>query len=704
MRLLNVQTLAFEEFIGEVGNGIPPYAILSHTWGPEEVTFKDHTEQQDESCEKKGYDKIRGCCRLAESEGFQYVWIDTCCIDKSSSAELSEAINSMFQWYRDAAICYAYLSDVDSLDDLTVLSDGDEKSESSSVFARSRWFTRGWTLQELLAPAEVVFLAADWSEIGTKRSLGAEVSRITRISEKVLLECRWDEYSVAQKMSWAAGRQTTRLEDAAYCLMGLFDVNMPLLYGEGRKAFSRLQQAIMQRSEDQSIFAWSYPDDKHSHILMSGIMAPSPEYFKDASQIETLNRSDDYESPFEVVNQLVRLRLRLLDEVEGIKLQTYASKPLLHDVIEVQQINGGPQVLAQDTGIATIPDALPVIDSAGGIPRLGGVALEDELTEINVDGISSSGSMDRDLQKDSSDGNEHENTGEFETLIPINKPMWRWYIYEKVVIAPLRCRIGQNQLGILLSKGRAYSLGGKMNLRLHYPSLVMINSMTANMAAAKVQTMYVAVSMTRTPFRTPIQEQSFVRLCWPEIRFHSLKAAGYRPVSESGAAWTLDSEKSLFKSLHSEVVGEPGTTDYGHEPIVLFHHQSGKDSTYPTLFFRLTVTNRDLTATRRKESLVTCVLGIYNPTTAGSTASMNEDFRIYSTNLLQKRGIEVASGYQGHSVAVRLRQGHGVFFVNVSFQKACRGALQAPQDIPDASEANWLEAKLKSARASFRED
>lgn len=215
MRLLNVHTFEFDEFIGEVGNGIPAYVILSHTWGAEEVTFKNHTEKGRESIGKKGYDKIRGCCRLAEAEGFQYAWIDTCCIDKSSSAELSEAIDSMFQWYRDAAICYAYLDDVDGSEDPNI-AEGGEQSVGYSSFTRSRWFTRGWTLQELLAPSEVIFLATDWSEIGTKRSLRSAVSRVTCISEKVLQECRWDEYSVAQKMSWAASRQTTRLEDEAY--------------------------------------------------------------------------------------------------------------------------------------------------------------------------------------------------------------------------------------------------------------------------------------------------------------------------------------------------------------------------------------------------------------------------------------------------------------------------------------------------------
>ncbi|KUJ07659.1 uncharacterized protein LY89DRAFT_712082 [Mollisia scopiformis] len=207
MRLLNVATLQLEYFTGEVGNGIPEYAILSHTWGAEEISYSEYNSR--ESLTKKGYEKIMGCCRF---EGYQYIWIDTCCIDK---------------------ICYAYLSDVGSAEDPSI---------EGSSFDRSLWFTRGWTLQELLAPAEVIFLSSDWVEIGTKSSLCAAVSRITRIGTKALEECLWNEYSVAQKLSWASGRRTTRVEDKAYSLMGLFDVNMPLLYGEGQKAFFRLQQ------------------------------------------------------------------------------------------------------------------------------------------------------------------------------------------------------------------------------------------------------------------------------------------------------------------------------------------------------------------------------------------------------------------------------------------------------------------------------
>lgn len=710
MRLLNVQTFRFEEFVGEAGNGIPPYAILSHTWGPYEVTFDYHTRWGREDIDKEDYDKIRGCCRLAKSEGFQYVWIDTCCIDKSSSAELSEAINSMFQWYRDSAICYAYLSDVDSSEDPTKLAEGDDESFGSSSFARSRWFTRGWTLQELLAPAEVIFLASDWSEIGTKKSLRSAVSRVTQISEKVLEECRWDQYSVAQKMSWAASRQTTRLEDAAYCLMGLFDVNMPLLYGEGSKAFSRLQQAIMQRTEDQSIFAWSYPDHEHSHTLTSGMMAPSPQYFKHASQIEILDRDHDFQGPFEVVNQLVRLRLRLLDEIQGMKLQTYASKPPLYSVVDVQQIDKGPQALDQGSKRSTPSEVSPSSQEVDKIPSLAGLSFEDGQTfEIKID-ETSSGPVTNDLDNASQAGSKSGNTRNAEDLVPLGQPIWRWYIYTTVVIAPLRCRIGRSQLGILLSRGLSHSADGKVNLRLHNPSIVIIDDLTAKLETSTIRTMYVTISKPRELFKEPLRvlrDGSFTDLSWPEIRYHSLKVAGYRAVREAGPAWIVDSEQSLIRSLRPGVIAHE-ETDYRHAPVVLFYHQSGKDSTYPTLFIRLAVTSRYPVGAQKIQSFIICDLGIYNPASARSTASMVEDFHIYSANLLQDRGMEVASGHDGHSVAVRLRQGHGVFFVNVSFQKACHGKSKAPQDISDTPEVKLLKTqlfpKLKSARASFIRD
>lgn len=244
MRLLDTSTFQLREFPS------PPheYSILSHTWEEEEVTFDNLTSGKYQHL--KGYQKVSNACRTARHEGFQYIWIDTCCINKSSSTELSEAINSMFAWYAMASVCYAYLGDVVDGSDLE----------------RSRWFLRGWTLQELVAPEVVVFLRSGWVEIGTKLNLEARIADITGIPGSVL--CNRENTrtvdsiracSVAQRMSWAAERKTTRREDLAYCLMGIFDVNMPLLYGEGEKAFLRLQQHISDQSHDASLFAWEYP-------------------------------------------------------------------------------------------------------------------------------------------------------------------------------------------------------------------------------------------------------------------------------------------------------------------------------------------------------------------------------------------------------------------------------------------------------------
>ena len=225
--------------------------------------------QQGRGPEVAGWTKIVGCCAQALKEGWEYAvrfmlsmlsksgnfstlltvwqWIDSCCIDKSSSAELSEAINSMFQWYENSQVCYTYLNDVPV---------GEEDHErKDSAFRNSKWFTRGWTLQELLAPQTVVFFNHGWFEIGTRTSLVRLVSSITNIG-KDHLKRSFDQASTAQKFSWASRRQTLRIEDTAYCLMGLFGVNMPLLYGEGSKAFMRLQLEIIKVSDDDSIFAW----------------------------------------------------------------------------------------------------------------------------------------------------------------------------------------------------------------------------------------------------------------------------------------------------------------------------------------------------------------------------------------------------------------------------------------------------------------
>ncbi|KAH9935209.1 HET-domain-containing protein [Epithele typhae] len=272
------------------------YATLSHTWSQDpnnpEQSFQDAqriatecrangTNPRDVVCEK-----IRMCCITAERDGYHWVWIDTCCINKESSTELSEAINSMFTWYVLCEVCYAFLDDVSSDDD---------PKATNSQFRHSRWHTRGWTLQELLAPALVYFLSKDWETIGSKHDLAETLEGITRIYSKYLTR-DWDflTASIAVKMRWASRRKTSRVEDEAYCLLGLFDINMPTLYGEGRQAFIRLQAEIVRLSYDTTLFAWGnvhLPSDEtlaqapsqgnvdNFHDFHEYLFAPSPAYF-----------------------------------------------------------------------------------------------------------------------------------------------------------------------------------------------------------------------------------------------------------------------------------------------------------------------------------------------------------------------------------------------------------------------------------------
>jgi hypothetical protein len=240
MRLLEYNSASefslTKDFVSD--DEIPPYAILSHTWKEgQEVTLKDLTDGTGQ--EKTGYEKIRFCGEQARRDGLQYFWVDTCCIDKSSSTELTEAINSMFRWYREAAKCYVYLSDVS-------IREYDENDQWAweSTFQKSRWFTRGWTLQELIAPASVEFFSLEGKRLGDKRSLERQVHEITGIAVQALQGHPLSNFNVTERMSWAAKRKTTRKEDEAYSLLGIFDIHMPLIYGEGNKAFIRLREEI----------------------------------------------------------------------------------------------------------------------------------------------------------------------------------------------------------------------------------------------------------------------------------------------------------------------------------------------------------------------------------------------------------------------------------------------------------------------------
>lgn len=258
MRLLNVETLKLEEFFDE--NDVP-YAILSHRWEDEEVTFRDIQDVEAAST-LKGFEKIQNTCHQARKDGIQYAWVDTCCINKANSSELSEAINSMFRWYQKSKVCYAYLSDVDSLEN----------------FTKSVWFTRGWTLQELIAPSDVRFFDHIWRPLGDRKD--RRIDLLARTGIATLWNVPLMEYSIAQRMWWASNRVTTRPEDMAYCLLGIFGVNMPLLYGEGSRAFIRLQEEIIKQVDDQSIFAWPMLSTEPC-----GLLAPSPKVFEKSANM-----------------------------------------------------------------------------------------------------------------------------------------------------------------------------------------------------------------------------------------------------------------------------------------------------------------------------------------------------------------------------------------------------------------------------------
>ncbi|KAE9571193.1 Vegetative incompatibility protein HET-E-1 [Colletotrichum fructicola] len=324
MRLINANTLELEEFFDD---NIPRYAILSHTWGQEEVSFQDlcwlHDYEKNQMTyasvealipqigqnmehkatairQRAGFDKIVKSALIAIAWDIQYVWLDTCCIDKTSSAELSEAINSMFRWYRNSNFCLAFLSDVDSRGE----------GYGGVRFEDSRWFTRGWTLQELLAPEIVVFYDRSWRDMANRSSLAKRIANITGIPKYILAgDHELNLCSLASRMSWASKRRTSRKEDMAYCLMGLFGVNMPLLYGEGDKAFIRLQHEIIKehRGKDESLFAWGYNESVLTH---GSIFAPSPALMGSGDMRGTSKLSLDT-LPFDLSNKGLDITLDL---------------------------------------------------------------------------------------------------------------------------------------------------------------------------------------------------------------------------------------------------------------------------------------------------------------------------------------------------------------------------------------------------------
>ncbi|KAM5341375.1 hypothetical protein ACJ41O_014406 [Fusarium nematophilum] len=276
MHLLNIKTLKLEYFISNV----PPYAILSHIWGPREVTHQDVKLDRDLD-QKPGWIKIVDFCHAVTAtmpEPPEYVWVDTCCLDRTSSAEISEYVNAMFSWYRQATCCFAYLEDVVlngswPVGDAKSLAGSPADGHSLSSSHRPRW----------------TFLTETGASWGPKKML--QTGNLSRAS-------------VADKMSWAAGRQTEKPEDIAYCLVGIFDISMSVLYSERDKAFIRLQEELSKEYDDHTIFAWD-SSSIPSSVSTIGALAPHPDFFSNSLNLEPLLNTGDS------VSSIGRIRLGL---------------------------------------------------------------------------------------------------------------------------------------------------------------------------------------------------------------------------------------------------------------------------------------------------------------------------------------------------------------------------------------------------------
>ncbi|KAK4079789.1 hypothetical protein Trihar35433_894 [Trichoderma harzianum] len=419
MRLINVKTFKLEEFLDYRA---PPYAILSHTWGDdyEELSFRD---VEDGNINKPGIGsvKFRGCCRQAAEDRLGYAWIDTCCIDKTNLVELSEAINSMFRWYQRASICYAFLSDVPSDDNFR---------QKGSKFQRSRWFQRGWTLQELLAPKTMRFYGAiptsdtysrqavvdtnlvqEWRLLGNKGNMSTAIASITGIPRHYLLGiAALHTASVAQRMSWAAHRDTKRKEDLAYCLLGIFNITMPMIYGEGgEQAFFRLQEQIMKVTGDDSILAWGLETNDSSvnntnNTTTGRVVAKGPTDFAHSGNIIRRDQALKYTSSIDMTGGCIRAHLPLhttptgqivglLNCGPGNNSQQVVGIPLIELSVgssdEYARPRGCNSSLYPTTTAATEPKPIRIKhDSQENVPLdLGGPFFhyeDDDFTDINL--------------------------------------------------------------------------------------------------------------------------------------------------------------------------------------------------------------------------------------------------------------------------------------------------------------------------------
>ena len=355
MRLLNTSDLRLEEFNER---DRPPYAILSHRWTDHEKSFC-HV-QTGNLRGKLGYVKIQKFCDLARKEGLSHAWVDTCCIDRSNSVELSEAINSMFRWYQEAKVCFVYLHDAYAAED----------------FTDSDWFNRGWTLQELLAPISVRFYAHGWLAIGDRGSLAEPLSERTGINPYCLAPGRrqpLDEVPIVERMSWAAKRQTTKPEDMAYCLLGIFGINMAPLYGEGAvAAFRRLQHKILKRSTEIWWLFWedsiphsdsSSPTWRPSYSL-AGVLAREPRCFESYSWA-SLSRMPA--GPVIITNLGIHVELPLQTEFS----QHYLWLPVFDDLKTTHSFVRIP-VLEQDGVFFRQQDKTPglcIISNRRAVPK-----------------------------------------------------------------------------------------------------------------------------------------------------------------------------------------------------------------------------------------------------------------------------------------------------------------------------------------------
>ncbi|KAJ8518481.1 hypothetical protein ONZ45_g4467 [Pleurotus djamor] len=281
-------------------NTVARYAIASHRWDRQELAFVDREDLKSMEMKKQtAYAKFKGLCKAAEASGCRFVWIDTLCIDNTNAPELDESIRSMFSWYRNAYVCIVYLG----------------QSDDESDIAKDTWFSRGWTLQELLAPKRIQFYSRDWNKLGMinrcsneayKESspndesnpesdpklhgedLGSEsqllknISRVSYVSLEHLIKPLSPCPELAPvAFRYISIRETTRPEDISYCLLGLLDVQMPIAYGEGsERAFYRLQLACAQSSSDRALFDWRGEPSRWNSML-----ACSPKVFKASRSI-----------------------------------------------------------------------------------------------------------------------------------------------------------------------------------------------------------------------------------------------------------------------------------------------------------------------------------------------------------------------------------------------------------------------------------